>query len=97
MSGSDWHYLSGSTEVSIDGFGELITPDGDIIYNTVRVKEVINVLDSNLLFGVNNSINTSYYWYSSDEEGPILQFDMHPTLPSTIISGYYLKKIDHIL
>lgn len=93
MSGSDWHYQSGSTEVFVDGYGEIITPDGNTIYNTVRVKEVVNIVDSNVLFGVNNYINTSYYWYSTDEEGPILQFDMHPTLPNTINNAYYFKKI----
>ena len=92
MSGSDWHYQSGSTEVFVDGYGEIITPDGNTIYNTVRVKEVVNIVDSNLLFGVNNYINTSYYWYSTDEEGPILQFDMHPNLPNTINRAYYFKK-----
>ena len=93
MSGSDWHYQSGSTEVTVDGYGEIITPDGNTIYNTVRVKEVVNIEDSNVLFGVNNYINTSYYWYSADEEGPILQLDMHPTLPNTINNAYYFKKI----
>ena len=93
MSGSGWHYQSGSTEVFVDGYGEIITPDGNTIYNTVRVKEVVNIVDSNVLFGVNNYINTSYYWYSTDEEGPILQFDMHPTLPNTINNAYYFKKI----
>ena len=92
MSGSDWHYQSGSTEVFVDGYGEIITPDGNTIYNTVRVKEVVNIVDSNVLFGVNNYINTSYYWYSTDEEGPILQFDMHPNLPNTINRAYYFKK-----
>ena len=93
MSGSDWHYQTGSTEVTVDGFGELITPDGNTIYNTVRVKEFVSIVDSNVLFGVNNYINTSYYWYSADEEGPVLQFDTHPTLPNTINNGYYFKKI----
>lgn len=93
MSGSDWHYLSGSTEVTADGYGDLITPDGNTINNVVRVKEVVTIVDSNGVFGINNYINTSYYWYSTDEEGPILQFDMHPTLSNTINNAYYFKKI----
>tara|TARA_B110000037_G_scaffold87111_1_gene103243 strand:- start:183 stop:1241 length:1059 start_codon:yes stop_codon:yes gene_type:complete len=96
MSGSDWHYQTGSTEVTVDGYGEIITPDGNTIKNTVRVKEVVSIVDSNVLFGVNNYINTSYYWYSADEEGPILQLDMHPTLPNTINNAYYFKKIGQI-
>ena len=43
MSGSGWHYQSGSTEVFVDGYGEIITPDGNTIYNTVRVKEPFTV------------------------------------------------------
>jgi len=92
LAGDGWHYQTGSVEVTIDGYGKLITPERDTILNTVRVKEVVTTVDSNFIYGIENFTNTSFYWYSTDEEGPILQFNMHPIQTSTIRSGYYLKK-----
>ena len=94
--GTNWHYLSGSTEVTADGYGDLITPDGNTINNVVRVKEIITTVDSNAVSGVSDLQRTSYYWYSTDNEGPILQFDMHPELPDSVVNAYYLKKIDSV-
>lgn len=91
MSGSDWHYLTGSTQINVDGYGKLVTPDGDIIHNTLRVHQITHQRDSNHIFGINESVQSSYYWYSSNEQGPILQLDVNPS-DNSVINGYYNKK-----
>lgn len=92
VSGSDWHYQTGSIEVTVDGYGKLITPDGDTLLNTVRVKEIVTTVDSNFVSGINTFVSTKYYWYSDNQEGPTLQFNMHPNQANTIVNAYYLKR-----
>lgn len=86
VSGSDDHHITGSLEVIADGYGSLMTPDGDIIDNTVRIHNILSVRDSSLMFGVINKTIHSYRWYSSEQKGWILNMTMstlNPLVPET--------------
>lgn len=93
LSGSDWHYQSGSTTVFADGYGTLITPDNDTLSNVLHVTTNNTYVDSNDLFGVSNHTNVYYTWYSADFDGPILKIVMSASVDYPISNVYYYKKI----
>jgi len=93
LSGSDWHYQSGTTIVVADGYGTLITPDNDTLFNILHIATNNTYVDSNDLFGVSNHTDVYYSWYSADFDGPILQVIMNSYTSLIASNIYYYKKI----
>lgn len=93
QSGSGMHYQHGSITVTADGYGTLINYEGDTIDNALRIKQEIAYIDSNDLFGTNDMYFLSYFWYSSDGMGPILQLQMDGGDPSVVMMAYYFKNL----
>lgn len=85
MSGSDEHYITGTHTLTADGYGTLITPDGNSIPDVLRLHSVESFRDSNALFGINSYTYHNYYWYSENHRGFILRFAM-AGYDSTLIS-----------
>ncbi len=71
-SGSDWHYQRGTRTIEADGYGTVTMPDGVAIENTLRLRDVVLVTDSNDLFGVNELQDTTYTWYAEGISGPLM-------------------------
>lgn len=92
MSGSDDHHVSGTNNVSADGYGTLITPDGELLNDVLRIHSILSVRDSNALFGINEHTQHNYRWYSAARKGFILSFDMSRVDSSTIETADYQKQ-----
>jgi hypothetical protein len=92
MSGSDDHYVSGTLTVTADGYGTMITPDGNTLQNVIKIHSVEATRDSNLLFGVTNHVRHYYQWFSSDLKGYILRLEMSGNDSTLVTAAYYQKQ-----
>ncbi len=72
VSGSDEHYVSGSSTTDVDGYGTITMPDGLVIDNTLRIRTAHAYVDSNALFGVNAYNDSIYTWYAEGRSGPLM-------------------------
>ena len=61
--------ISGTYEVSADGFGTLILPNGIVYKNALRVKEVKRTMNSG-----NGYEEVTYRWYLKNHRYPVLVF-----------------------
>lgn len=71
-SGSDEHYFSGTSTIEADGYGTIIMPDGQVIPNTLRLRNTIAGIDSNGFFGLTKVYETIYTWYAEGISCPIM-------------------------
>jgi hypothetical protein len=92
MSGSDDHYVSGTLTVTADGYGTMITPDGNTLQNVIKIHSVEATTDSNLLFGVTNHVRHYYQWFSADLKGYILRLEMSGNDSTLVTAAYYQKQ-----
>jgi hypothetical protein len=88
LSGSDFHFVTGTNTVTADAYGTLITPDGITVQHVLRVHSVETRRDSCQLFGVTNETVHTYRWYSSDVKGWILSFQMTQNNQSILSADY---------
>lgn len=67
-----YEYGYGNSQVVVDGWGTLITPNNQVYPNTLRLKKIMNSTDSVVYTGaintttVNSGVTTTYSWYSTD-------------------------------
>jgi hypothetical protein len=92
MSGSDEHYITGTISVTAEGYGTLITPDGTLLQNIIKIHSVESQRDSNHVFGITNSMRHYYQWFSSDTKGFILRFDMSTADSTLIVNALYQRQ-----
>ncbi|SRX75001.1 T9SS type A sorting domain-containing protein [Aequorivita antarctica] len=85
------HTVTGTVEVTADGFGTLVTPDGETLNDVVRIHRVENGVDTNSIGQSNPYSKNSFYWYSSTVKGAILSFEMASNDPNRIETANYEK------
>lgn len=90
MSGSDDHYMTGTNTVVADGYGAMITPDGELLEDVLRIHSTRTVRDSNALFGITEFTLDNYKWYAASRKGFILSLDV-----STFDSSQAIDNADY--
>lgn len=95
MSGSDYHSIVGTHTVTADGSGTLITPDGDVLDDVLRLYEVTEFVDSSM-FGLENYTVVHYKWYSASRKGAVITLDMYPDDPGTVSVAHYQRQTNVI-
>lgn len=90
MSGSDFHRMTGTHTVTVDGSGTLITPDGDVLEDVLRLNEVTEFVDSSM-FGLQSYSIHRYSWWSASGKGAVISLDMYPDDPMVNVA-YYLRQ-----
>lgn len=84
-------YNSGEVEVTADGFGNLILPNG-IFYNCLRVREIRkDTLDGALI--MNTSNDTSYKFYVVNYPEPLCQVNYHHSSDGSNFNEIYWQDV----
>jgi hypothetical protein len=71
-SGSDDHFLNGTSTTTADGSGSITLPDGTYLPHTLRLRTVREYMDSNALFGDTPRQDTLYTWWVDNWDGPLM-------------------------
>jgi len=71
-SGSDDHFLTGTSTTIADGTGSITLPDGTYLPHTLRLRTVREYMDSNVVFGDTPRQDTLYTWWVDSWDGPLM-------------------------
>jgi hypothetical protein len=71
-SGSDDHFLTGTSSTVADGTGSITLPDGTYLPHTLRLRTVREYTDSNVIFGDLPRNDTLYTWWVDSWDGPLM-------------------------
>lgn len=84
-SGSDDHFVDGTVSMVADGHGSMVLPDGTFLPSTLRLRSVMDYVDSSGFFGAHTRSDTLYTWYAEDTDGPVMTMQRGPYI---LTSGY---------
>lgn len=71
-SGSDDHFLHGTSTTTADGAGSITLPDGTYLPHTLRLRTVRDYMDNNALFGPVPRQDTLYTWWVDSWDAPLM-------------------------
>lgn len=71
-SGSDDHFLSGTSTTTADGAGSITMPDGTYLPHTLRLRTVRDYMDNNAFFGLVPRHDTLYTWWVDSWDAPLM-------------------------
>ena len=93
QSGSGAHFSAGTYSVVVDGWGTLITPEGEGLNDVIRVYTVRTYTDSSAM-GIEQVTQRNYRWFQADRKGAIVSMQMAIGDSTLVETLHYLKQVD---